>query len=87
MQIVLFSSISESSFEKIKKNFMLKMFQIDNKIENNFINKQYFIHQQRTYKVMKNFFFINYNFVIFFLRFAAMTTFFGLITSSNFMNF
>ena len=75
MQIVLFSSISESSFEEIKENLILKIFQIDNKIENNFINKQYFMHQQRTYEVMKDFFFfINHNFVMFSSRFAFRIT-------------
>ena len=45
MQIVLFSSISESSSEKINKRFILKSFQIYNRIENKFINRQNFMHQ------------------------------------------
>ena len=57
MQIVLFSLIFESSSEKINKRFILKSFQIYNWTENKFINKQNFMHQQRTYEMMKNFFF------------------------------
>ena len=57
MQIVLFSSISESSSEKINKRFILKSFQIYNETENELINKQNFMHQQRTYELMKNLFF------------------------------
>ena len=59
MQIVLFSSISESSSEKINKHFILKSFQIYNETEDEFINKQNFMHQQQTYELMKSLFFLS----------------------------
>ena len=75
MQIVLFSSIFESSSKEINKRFILKLFQIYNQIENKFITKQNFMHQQRAYKVMKNLFFIiNYNFIMIFSDFAIRIT-------------
>ena len=75
IQIILFLSISESSSEKINKRFILKSFQIYNRTENKFINRQNFMHQQQTYKMMKNLFFIiNHDFIMIFSSFAIKIT-------------
>ena len=75
MQIVLFSSISESSFEEINRRFILKLFQIYNRTKNKLINRQNFMHQQRTYEVIKSLFFIiNHDFIMTFSGLAIRIT-------------